>query len=91
MGLMEALNALNRKEEKKEENLYRELRAAETVVIGAGAGLSTSAGFVYTGESSGKTSVILRRSTGFMICTAEVFIPMRLWKNIGLIGADIFT
>ena len=50
MGLMEALNALNRKEEKKEENLYRELRAAETVVIGAGAGLSTSAGFVYTGE-----------------------------------------
>ena len=50
MGLMEALNALNRKEEKKEENLYRELRTAETVVIGAGAGLSTSAGFVYTGE-----------------------------------------
>ncbi len=50
MGLMEALNALNRKEEKKEENLYRELRAAETVVIGAGAGLSTSAGFVYTGQ-----------------------------------------
>lgn len=47
---MEALNALNRKEEKKEENLYRELRAAETVVIGAGAGLSTSAGFVYTGQ-----------------------------------------
>jgi NAD-dependent SIR2 family protein deacetylase len=50
LGLMEALNALNRKVEKKEENLYRELRAAETVVIGAGAGLSTSAGFVYTGE-----------------------------------------
>ena len=50
MGLMEALNALNRKEEKKEESLYRELRTAETVVIGAGAGLSTSAGFVYTGE-----------------------------------------
>ena len=47
---MEALNALNRKEEKKEENLYRELRTAETVVIGAGAGLSTSAGFVYTGQ-----------------------------------------
>lgn len=50
MGLMEALNALNRNEEKTEENLYRELRAAEAVVIGAGAGLSASAGFVYAGE-----------------------------------------
>lgn len=32
------------------ERLKEELEAAEAVVIGAGAGLSTSAGFVYTGE-----------------------------------------
>lgn len=32
------------------ERLREELKAADTVVIGAGAGLSTSAGFVYTGE-----------------------------------------
>ena len=31
-------------------NLQTALREADTVVIGAGAGLSTSAGFVYTGE-----------------------------------------
>ena len=32
------------------ERLKRELKTAEAVVIGAGAGLSTSAGFVYSGE-----------------------------------------
>lgn len=32
------------------ERLREELKAADAVVIGAGAGLSTSAGFVYTGE-----------------------------------------
>lgn len=32
------------------ERLKEELEAAEAVVVGAGAGLSTSAGFVYTGE-----------------------------------------
>ena len=47
MGLLEALN---QREENGEERLYRELREAESVVIGAGAGLSTSAGFVYDGN-----------------------------------------
>ena len=30
--------------------LKREIETADAVVIGAGAGLSTSAGFIYTGE-----------------------------------------
>lgn len=47
---MVLMDALNHKEEKKERELYRELRAADAVIIGAGAGLSASAGFVYTGE-----------------------------------------
>jgi NAD-dependent SIR2 family protein deacetylase len=34
----------------KTEKLIRELESADAVVIGAGAGLSTSAGFIYTGE-----------------------------------------
>jgi NAD-dependent SIR2 family protein deacetylase len=34
----------------KTEKLIRELETADAVVIGAGAGLSTSAGFIYTGE-----------------------------------------
>ena len=32
------------------EKLRQEIEAADAVVVGAGAGLSTSAGFVYTGE-----------------------------------------
>lgn len=79
------------KEEKKEENLYRELRTAETVVIGAGAGLSTSAGFVYTGERFRENFRDFEVKYGFHDMYSGGFIPMRPWKNIGLIGADIFT
>ena len=32
------------------QKLKTEIKAADAVVIGAGAGLSTSAGFIYTGE-----------------------------------------
>ena len=37
-------------EETSIERLKRELKTADAVLIGAGAGLSASAGFVYTGE-----------------------------------------
>lgn len=37
-------------EKEKLERLKNELESADAVVIGAGAGLSTSAGFIYTGE-----------------------------------------
>ena len=40
-------------------DLQTALSEADTVVIGAGAGLSTSAGFIYTGERSGKRGVLL--------------------------------
>lgn len=37
-------------EENSTERLKRELETADAVLIGAGAGLSTSAGLIYTGE-----------------------------------------
>ncbi len=40
----------NRKTKASVEKLKKELESADAVVIGAGAGLSASAGFVYTGE-----------------------------------------
>jgi len=43
-------NALDRERQKQIENLKTVLDRADAVVLGAGAGLSTSAGFVYTGE-----------------------------------------
>ena len=36
--------------QEKIERLKDELKSADAIVIGAGAGLSTSAGFVYDGE-----------------------------------------
>ncbi len=41
---------VSKSDSSKIERLKEELKAADAVVIGAGAGLSTSAGFVYTGE-----------------------------------------
>ena len=50
---------------KKEEQLSKlknEIQSAEAIVIGAGAGLSTSAGFTYSGERFEKYFLILQKS-----------------------------
>ena len=44
----------------KIEKLKQVLSEAETIVIGAGSGLSTSAGFTYSGERFEKYFLILR-------------------------------
>ena len=56
--------------------LRSELDAADAVVIGAGAGLSASAGFAYTG---GRFEKYFGIPAGF--------IRMTPWKNTGLSGA----
>ena len=45
------------------EKLKREIASADGIVIGAGAGLSTSAGMIYSGERSISTFTILRSAT----------------------------
>jgi NAD-dependent SIR2 family protein deacetylase len=51
MSLLERLNLKNKVKPEEQINRLREaLTTADTVIIGAGAGLSTSAGFIYTGE-----------------------------------------
>ncbi|MCH5147701.1 MAG: Sir2 silent information regulator family NAD-dependent deacetylase, partial [Clostridiales bacterium] len=45
--------------------LKSEIKAADTIVIGAGAGLSTSAGFVYTGERFKKYFADFEAKYGF--------------------------
>lgn len=75
----------------KIKQLRHALTEADAVIIGAGAGLSTSAGFTYTGERFHKYFLILKKNMDFMICIAEVFIPMIRWKSTGHTGADIST
>ena len=74
----------------KIQQLKEAIEKADAVVIGAGAGLSTSAGFVYTGERFSKYFGDLRENMDLRICTQADFIHLILWRNIGGTGADIF-
>ena len=60
----------------KIERLKAELQGADAILIGAGSGLSTSAGLTYGGERFLK------------ICIPAVSILFPLWGNTGLGGAD---
>ena len=57
------------------DRLRRALAAAETVVIGAGAGLSTAAGFIYTGERFEKYFADFIRAYGFGDMYSGGFYP----------------
>lgn len=72
------------------DRLREALDKADAVVIGAGAGLSTSAGFVYTGERFDRYFHDFAEKYHSMICIQAAFTPMILWKNIGRTGAGIF-
>ena len=57
--------------------LKQALQRADAVVIGAGAGLSTSAGFTYTPEAaSPNIFLILKTHMDFTTCILVVFIPL---------------
>ena len=58
--------------------LGKALEEAEAVVIGAGAGLSASAGFVYTESGSRLIFRILRKNMDFMICIPAAFTLIKL-------------
>ena len=67
--------------------LNNELEAADAVIIGAGAGLSTSAGFVYNGRDSIDTLGILKKNMDFMTCIPAVLSFLQHWRNTGHTGA----
>lgn len=62
---------------------------ADYILIGAGAGLSTAAGFEYAGKTFEKYFQTLRKSMGLRICTREAFIPLKVHKKNGHIGQDL--
>ena len=61
------------------------------MIIGAGAGLSASAGFVYTGERFQAYFSDFEEKYGFHDMYSAAFTPIKLWKNTGLTGAGIST
>ena len=72
------------------EKLREALNQAEAVIIGAGAGLSTSAGFTYAGNALKPISVTLPPSIPFVIYIPVDFILLTVWKNFGAGGAGTY-
>ena len=70
--------------------LKQELDTADAVVIGAGSGLSTSAGFLYTGERFQKYFGDFIEKCGFRDMYSGGFSLLPVRKNIGHIGQDMF-
>ena len=71
--------------------LKEKLDKADAVVIGAGAGLSTAAGFTYAGERFENIFLILSRNTALQVCIRADFTRLKHLKNTGRIGADTST
>lgn len=61
----------------KIEQLQHAIDAADCVIIGAGAGLSTAAGFTYTGSGLKLIFRTLQKNRDLVICTAEDFILIK--------------
>lgn len=72
----------------KIEQLKEKIEEADTIIIGSGAGLSTSAGFTYTGDRFTKYFSDFQKNTDFRICILEDFIHLKASKNTGHTGAD---
>lgn len=77
----------------KEERIARlknEIRNADAIVIGAGAGLSTAAGLTYSGPRFEKYFLILQRSTASATSIPAASIPSQMKRPAGPGGQDTF-
>ena len=73
------------------DRLKNEMESADAVVIGAGAGMSVSAGMAYDGERFKSTLPIFTANTESPICIQAAFILIIHLKNIGRGGQDMFS
>ena len=72
------------------EQLKKAIKNAETILIGAGAGLSTSAGMLYSGEEFQKNFAILLRNINLRTYILLLFLILKTSKNFGHFGVDLF-
>ena len=73
------------------ERLKQALETADAVLIGAGAGLSNSAGLTYSGERFERYFSDFHQKYRITDMYSGGFIPMTRWKNTGRGGAAIFS
>lgn len=77
----------------REENISRlrnELKATDAIVIGAGAGLSTAAGFTYSGERFQKYFFDFQERFGIRDMYSGGFYPFLMRRHAGHGGQGIF-
>ena len=67
------------------ERLNEAIAAAETILIGAGAGLSTSAGFTYSGERFEKYFSDFGAKYGFTDMYSGGFYPFKTLEELGVL------
>ena len=72
------------------DRLKNEIENAEAIIIGAGAGMSASAGFAYDGERFEKHFADFRQKYGITDMYSAASILTTRLKNIGLGGQGIF-
>ncbi len=72
------------------DRLKNEIETADAIVIGAGAGLSTAAGFTYSGERFENYFSDFIEKYNFRDMYSGGFIPLKRWKSIGRTGRDTF-
>ena len=86
---------MQEKQDKSQEGaiaaLRKALKEAQAVVIGAGAGLSISAGFSMSGPRFYEHFRISRMRMDFKICIPADFTHLIRWRNTGPIGAGILS
>lgn len=78
-----------RKAEQKVIEFQEVLDQTDTVLIGAGAGLSTAAGFAYGGEPFRRYFADFDEKYGFHDMYSGDFIRFPHWRNIGPTGAGL--
>lgn len=69
--------------------LKDQLDKADAVVIGAGSGLSTAAGYIYTGERFNRYFSDFEKKYGFHDMYSGGFYPYASMEEFWLSGADI--
>lgn len=68
------------------ERLKKEIASADRIIIGAGAGLSTAAGFTYSGERFERFFSDFESKYGFHDMYSGVFFLLKLPKKCGRTG-----
>ena len=77
--------------EEQVRKLKEKIQNAEAIVLGAGSGLSTAAGFTYSGERFQKYFFEFAKNIPFEISIPGASFPLKVRRNFGLGGVAIFT